>query len=166
MTQARQYGQTNDELFKQSEAQNATTEDKAPQKVLYITVSSDKGLCGGVHSGLSRYTRSMIEKAPSDQETTVIIVGDKSKGQLSRLVPEKIALSFNQVGKDVPTFAEAQTIADQIFALEDLEFDRVEVVYNVFKSMITYEPGFTTVFSEEALKLSRMEIPYSTSEAG
>ena len=153
MTHARQYGLTNDELFKQAEAGTKDEGgDAAAQKVLYITASSDKGLCGGIHSQLSKFTRAQV--AEEEADASVVVIGDKSKAQLSRMLPDKILLTFNQIGKDVPTFAEAQTVADQIYGLEGMDFDRIVIIHNKFKSMISYEPSKITVFSEEALKAS------------
>jgi len=150
MQQARQYGLTNSEVFRQAE----TTAPSTAAKTLYITVSSDKGLCGGIHSSLSKATRRISEEE-SEQNASfgLVVIGDKSKSSLGRMMPDKMMLSFNQIGKDVPTFAEAQTVADQIFA-NDLEFDRVEIVYNKFVSMISYEPATVTVYSEEIFKES------------
>lgn len=53
-----------------------------------------------------------------------MIVGDKSKAQLSRAIPSKIAMSFNGVGKDVPSFADACGIADLILT-SGVKFDSV-----------------------------------------
>lgn len=95
------------ELFKH------TTSDETPsadRKILYLAISSDSGLCGGIHSGISRYVR----KAQASEPGSIVIVGDKSKAQLSRALPQALQVTFNGVGKDVPTFAEASAIADEI----------------------------------------------------
>jgi F-type H+-transporting ATPase subunit gamma len=42
------------------------------------------------------------------------VIGDKPKAQLGRVMSNSIRVSFNGVGKDVPTFAEASAIADEI----------------------------------------------------
>jgi F-type H+-transporting ATPase subunit gamma len=150
MQQARKYGLTNSELFRQAE----TSTPPSAVKTLYITVSSDKGLCGGIHSGLTKATRRIsAEEAEQNASFGLVVVGDKSKSGLSRAMPDKMVLSFNQIGKDVPTFAEAQTVADQIFA-NNIEFDRIEIIYNKFLSMISYEPATVTVYSEDVFKKS------------
>lgn len=150
MTQARQYGLTNSEIFRQAETQ--APESQA--RTLYLTVSSDKGLCGGVHSSLSKATRRRTaEEREQNSSFGLVVIGDKSKGQLSRAMPEKMVLSFNQIGRDVPTFTEAQTVADQIFA-SGFEFDRVEIIYNKFVSMVSYESATVTVYSEDVFEKS------------
>jgi len=68
-------------------------------------------------------------------------------------MPDKFVLSFNQIGKEVPTFAEAQAVADQIFAA-DVQFDRIEIIYNRFVSMLSYEASTVTVYSEDIFEKS------------
>ena len=150
MQQARQYGMTNSEVFRQAETQVPSS----AVKTLYLTVSSDKGLCGGVHSSLTKETRR-VSSVEQEQNATfgLVVIGDKSKTSLSRLMPEKMVLSFNQIGRDVPTFTEAQTVADQIFAT-GVEFDRIEVIHNKFISMMSYEPATITVYSEDVFEKS------------
>ena len=48
--------------------------------------------------------------APGD----LAVIGDKPKAQLSRTNTKDFKVSFSSVGKDVPTFAEASAIADEI----------------------------------------------------
>ena len=68
-------------------------------------------------------------------------------------MPDKFVLSFNQIGKEVPTFAEAQAVTDQIFAA-DVQFDRIEIIYNRFVSMLSYEASTVTVYSEDIFEKS------------
>jgi hypothetical protein len=94
------------ELFKHTSEENPSTD----RKILYLAISSDSGLCGGIHSGISKY----IKRAQAENPGSIAIVGEKSKAQLSRSLPQQIQVTFSGVGKDVPTFAEASTIADEI----------------------------------------------------
>jgi len=79
-----------------------------------------------------------------------MVIGDKSKMQLSRAVAGNIALTFNQVGKDVPTFADAAAIADLI-TTSGVEYDSIIVVHNRFVSALSYEPAFVEVLNAKAL---------------
>ncbi|EJU01478.1 ATP synthase gamma chain [Dacryopinax primogenitus] len=148
MTFAKSYGIANTSIYEHSEAEKTETEGK--KKKLFIVISSDRGLCGGIHSSVSKATRREIE---NDEDSTVVVLGDKSKAQLSRQLPGKIALTFNQIGKDIPTFADAAVIADQIVK-SGIEYDSVSLVYNKFVSAISYEAAVIEVFSEETLKNS------------
>lgn len=145
MDESRNYGQTSNTVFEQAETK--PLEDK---KTLYVVASSDKGLCGGIHSGLSKATRRLLAANP---EADIVILGEKAKAQLSRVAPEKILLSFANVCKDIPTFADAQAIADQI-SLLPTDYASVKIVYNKFINAQSYEATTVEAFSEEAITQS------------
>jgi F-type H+-transporting ATPase subunit gamma len=148
MTESRKYGQTSNSVFEHAETKPLEGDDK---KSLIVVASSDKGLCGGIHSGLTKKVRRMlIEKPNSD----IVVLGEKSKAQLSRSNNKNIALSFAGVGKDIPTFADAQAIADQI-ALLPTDYADVQIVYNKFINATSYEATPIEAFSEEAIANSR-----------
>ncbi|PWN90554.1 ATP synthase F1 gamma [Acaromyces ingoldii] len=153
MQAAKVYGQANNEVFEQSEA---TAPDGGRE--LYIVCSSDKGLCGGIHSSVSKRAKAEFGKhggaaasADSTEGPSIVVLGDKAKAQLSRTLGKNIAVSFNQVGKDVPTFAEASAIADKIVS-SGIKFDKVNIIYNAFVSAISFESRIMQVFSEESLE--------------
>jgi len=150
MNTAKAYGIANTSVYEHSEAEKTESEG-GKKKKLYIVVSSDRGLCGGIHSSVSKATRRAIAEDPS--ESHIVVLGDKSKAQLSRQVPELLSLTFNQIGKDIPTFADAAVIADQIVK-SGVEYDSVSLVYNRFVSAISYEAHVVEVFSEDMLKNS------------
>ncbi len=149
MTESRSYGQTSNTVFEQAETKAMEDEGK---KTLIVVASSDKGLCGGIHSGLSKKTRRMLEE---NSNADLVVIGEKSKAQLSRSSGKKIQLSFAGVGKDVPTFADAQAIADQI-SLLPTDYSNVQIIYNKFINAQSYEATPIEAFSEEAIKNSRM----------
>jgi F-type H+-transporting ATPase subunit gamma len=116
-------------------------------------ISSDKGLCGGIHSSVTKATRRELA-ASSDPTSPIMVIGDKSKAQLSRGVPKNLALTFNQIGRDIPTFADAAGVADLVVK-SGVKWDQVVIVYNKFVSAISYEAATMVVLNEEALKESR-----------
>ncbi|CCJ28344.1 unnamed protein product [Pneumocystis jirovecii] len=145
MEKAKVYGLSHEELFIHSKT-------KVPEnpKTLYVVCSSDKGLCGGVHSQITKMTRKLIEKNPEGQ---IIVLGDKAKMQLSRYIPKNIIMSFSHVGKDIPRFSDAQAIAHEIL-LSKKEFDTIDIIYNQLKSTVSYIPIIRTVYSEQVFKNS------------
>ncbi|KAM0804056.1 ATP synthase F1, gamma subunit [Usnea florida] len=147
MVESRSYGETSNTVFEKAETKPIESEDK---KSLIIVCSSDKGLCGGIHSGLSRATRRMLEKKPNSD---IAVIGEKSKAQLGRSNGKSIVLSFAGAGKDVPTFTDAQAIADQISLLPTAYAD-VQILYNKFINATSYEPTPIEAFSEEAIRES------------
>ena len=151
MTESRNYGQTSNTVFENAETKPVEGEGK---KTLIVVASSDKGLCGGIHSGLSKKARRMLEQKP---DADLVVIGEKSKAQLSRSSGKNIVLSFAGVGKDVPTFADAQAIADQICLLPT-DYSDVQIIYNKFINATSYEPVPIEAFSEEAIANSRSYI--------
>jgi F-type H+-transporting ATPase subunit gamma len=134
MRNAKGYGAANSEVFSSAEAgKEEASADRAAEKVLWIVSSSDRGLCGGIHSSVSKRFRKEVGAAAG--ESQVVVLGDKSKAQLSRATPEAIVLTFNQIGKQVPTFQDACAIASLI---EDsrAEFDKVNLIYNKVVSAV------------------------------
>jgi F0F1-type ATP synthase gamma subunit len=81
---------------------------------IFITVSSDRGLCGGVHSAITKNVKRSI--MAQNGEGSIIALGDKTKTQLSREFRKNMKMNFNQLGKNVPTFLEASLITDKILA--------------------------------------------------
>lgn len=128
MRVAKEYGAANVEVFNESNIEKSAEGGK---KTLWIVVSSDRGLCGGIHSSVSKAAKKALAEgdAGPNPDVPVVVLGDKPKQQLSRAIPNNLVLSFNQIGKAVPTFADACAIADQIEASK-VEYDNVKIVYN------------------------------------
>lgn len=148
MNDSRVYGETSNEVFKQAET---AVPEEAEKKTLIIVCSSDKGLCGGIHSGMSRFIRKLQAEG---EKFDLAIIGEKCRSQLSRTSAQDIKLSFAGIGKDIPTFADAQAIADQVIMLPN-EYTDVKILYNRFINATSYEPTFIEAFSEEAILASR-----------
>lgn len=150
MTASRSYGQASNSVFEEAETKATEAEGK---KQLLVICSSDKGLCGGIHSGLSRATRKIFNETSTP--TDLVILGEKCKAQLGRSNAKNIVLNFAGVGKDVPTFSDAQAIADQISLLPG-DYSSVKIMYNKFLNAQSYEPTIIEAFSEEDIAASRM----------
>jgi F-type H+-transporting ATPase subunit gamma len=148
MGDARSYGQTSNTVFEKAETKAIEGEGK---KTLIVVCSSDKGLCGGIHSGMSRKTRKMLLENP---EADLVVIGEKCKSQLGRSNSKNIVLNFAGAGKNVPTFADSSAISDQIMLLPT-EYASVQLIYNKFINATSYEPVVIEAFSEEAITQSR-----------
>jgi F-type H+-transporting ATPase subunit gamma len=168
MQNGKQYGVANSGMFDllflvYGHSNVCTTEvfqhsspESPPKRKLFIVVSSDKGLCGGIHSSVSKFTRQVLKDTehPVEETSPVMVIGDKSKAQLSRAIPQNIALSFNQIGRDIPTFSDAAGVADLVLKSK-AEYDSIAIVYNRFVSALSYEPAVVEVANEGSLKESR-----------
>ena len=159
MGQAKDFGIANNELSQHTKPE----EGAAKKNKLFVVISSDKGLCGGIHSSVSKATRRALksDKIADNLDafevegtSPVMVIGDKSKAQLSRHVPKNIVMSFNQIGRDIPTFADAAGVADLIVK-SGVQYDSIVLVYNRFVSSLSYEPTYVEVRNESGLESSR-----------
>jgi len=155
MGQAKEYGVANIELSKHTEPEDSS----AKQRKLFLVISSDKGLCGGIHSSVSKATRRALKSEPVvegakpmsvDADSPVMVVGDKSKAQISRALPDNLVMTFNQIGRDIPTFSDAAGVADLVVK-SGAEYDSIVIVYNRFVSSLSYEPVAVEVRNEQGL---------------
>ena len=67
----------------------------SPQLILSF---EDRGLCGGIHSTITREIKQILAEDPKSK---IFIVGDKVRGQLVRFYPGNICGVFSDVGKKV-----------------------------------------------------------------
>merc|ERR1711977_623308 len=148
MNESRTYGETSNTVYDEAETKALEGEN---QKKLLVVCSSDKGLCGGIHSGLTRAVRRLMNEEPADYD--LVILGEKCRAQLSRGNAKQISLTFTNIGKDIPTFADAQAIADQISLLSQ-DYSETKIMYNKFVNAQAYEPTVIPAYSEEAVTQS------------
>jgi F-type H+-transporting ATPase subunit gamma len=124
-------------------------------------VSSDKGLCGGVHSSLSKLLRRTLigPEATADPASPIVVIGDKAKAQLSRHLVKNFLLTVNQIGKDVPTFTDAAGVVDLV-AQSGVQYDSVRPPVNFTGTRRNvdargYRQSFYTTSMSRRLRTSR-----------
>ncbi|XP_046387781.1 ATP synthase subunit gamma, mitochondrial [Ischnura elegans] len=128
-------------------AEVATPEAEKPQKLI-IAITSDRGLCGAVHSSVARNIKN--ELATEAENTKVICVGDKSRGILQMFYRNNIILVANEIGRKPPTFQDAALLADKIFQ-SGYNFTSGKIVYNRFKSVVSYATSELPLYSLPAV---------------
>ena len=70
-------------FYDKSECESEITKPKH----LVIALSSDRGLCGAIHSSICKAIRtSMVQRPQGGAETKIIAVGDKSRAFFVRYV--------------------------------------------------------------------------------
>merc|ERR1712038_703358 len=114
-------------------------EDEAPAgKELYVALTSDRGLCGGIHSSICKTIRNELLEKPSLDNVGIICVGDKSRAQISRMFKENILAVGSEIGRLPPQFGDAAKIANAILN-SGYEFDTGKMFYNKFRSVVSYK---------------------------
>lgn len=58
--------------------------DEQKPNHLMVLVSSDRGLCGGVHSSLAKAAKAVIAEQPSTVNTMLVPCGDKARTILQK----------------------------------------------------------------------------------
>ena len=66
------------------DAEGKVVPAEAGQKELYVALTSDRGLCGAIHSSICKAIRNELLEKPNLDNVAIICVGDKSRAQLAR----------------------------------------------------------------------------------
>mmetsp|Transcript_19723 Transcript_19723/g.60783 ORF Transcript_19723/g.60783 Transcript_19723/m.60783 type:complete len:301 (-) Transcript_19723:56-958(-) len=120
------------------------TEGLADHSVV-VAISSDKGLCGGVHSAVARGLRTINARLKTDNKTmSVIAVGEKGRSQLRRMVGDSLTAAFVNIPPPY-NFGYASTVAQTALETDAEKAGAIAVVYNVFVSAIAYAPTIKTI---------------------
>jgi F-type H+-transporting ATPase subunit gamma len=115
---------------------------KFPSHNLIICCYTDKGLCGGVNTVLSRMIKGLCNSLDAQGKTyELVVLGDKGKSQLSRSHGNKISRSV--LNRNLPYSFDLACGLAQDCMNED--YEGVHVVYNHFKSAIEYLPSIKTI---------------------
>ena len=106
---------------------------------LIVVASSNRGLCGGFNSTITRAVRLRIMELRNDGKTVKLFcVGRKGREQLQREFGSLIIETSEETDKRGPGYDEADTIGQKITTLfETGGFDVCTIVYNHFKSVMT-----------------------------
>jgi len=121
------------------------TFEELPQKSLLVAFSSDKGLCGGINSFVTRGVRGIVQKIDDQsKECDIAVVGDKGRAQLSRAVPEKITRSCTEVVSP-GTFALSSAVAAELLDAGAKDYDAVVIVYNSYVNAGTYNQMYKVI---------------------
>lgn len=117
---------------------------------LVIALTSDRGLCGAVHSSVVKKIRAIMATDPNAGKIKIVCIGDKSKLMLAKQFPQNMLLLFNDFGKRPPQFGDAVRVAQAILN-SGYEFDEGMLIYNRFKSVVSYNTTEMPLFSFEAI---------------
>jgi len=116
-----------------------------PQKNLIVPITSDKGLCGGVNSFISRGTRNCVVKLSSmGKQCDIVVIGDKGKSQMRRILGEKIIRSATEIGSP-GCFTLASALATEIIAVGSKKYDAIMIIYNSFVNAAIYQQVYKVI---------------------
>jgi len=139
------------------ELEDATYEE-LPQRTLIVPFTSDKGLCGGVNSFISRGVKNCIKQLHKQgKECDVVIIGDKGRAQLRRFVGESILRTATDVVSP-GNFNLASGLTSELIKAGAADYDAVLLMYNSYVNAAVYKqmykvvlPFVTDVETDESL---------------
>ena len=125
-----------------STERNLLTGDEKDQVHLLILFTSERGLCGGFNSIVTRTLRDKIENLIDQNKTVKIVcVGKKGYDILKRQYSEMITEVIDMRAVKSITYQDAKNISDKVVKMFfDDEFDKCSIFYNEFKSVISQIP--------------------------
>jgi F-type H+-transporting ATPase subunit gamma len=136
---------------RQEDLSHPLLEVRPEQKILFIVVTGDRGLCGAFNSNITR-TAQVFIREHSGQEIKVVAIGRKGRDFLRRRqVP--IRAEFVNIFSRLD-YGNAKDIAETVMqAYSEAEVDAVYILYNEFKSVIQQR-----IVVEKILPVSRVEV--------
>ncbi|XP_059303706.1 ATP synthase subunit gamma, mitochondrial-like [Lycium ferocissimum] len=121
------------------------------KKNVIVTISADKGLCGGINSTSVKISRALhkLNSGP-EKENKYVVLGEKAKAQLVRDSKKDIELIMTELQKNPLNYTQVSVMADDI--LKNVEFDALRIVFNKFQSVVSFLPTVSTILSPEVVE--------------
>jgi len=140
--------------------------NKETPKNLYVAITSDRGLAGGVHSSICKAIRADLHEMTPEAaaNTKVICVGDKSRAFMARYFPKNLILVGSEIGRLPPQFGDAAAVANAILN-SGAEYDQGKMLYNKYKSVVSYDTTAIPIFSQETVMGAEKITAYDSVDA-
>lgn len=122
--------------------------DEPPETTVLLAISSDKGLCGGINSRVVKEVKLMTA---GENPPKVMVVGSKGRDGLARTHSQYLDKTIDETYTMPVTFSMASFIAEQLLTHE---VDEYTMLYNKFKSVISFDVVPMTMKSPAALGMS------------
>ena len=117
------------------------------QRYLLVVATSERGLCGGFNSSITRLASQSARKLLEEgKDVKFICVGKKGKAALNREFGKHIIEFFDFSEVRNLSFSEGDSVAKKIITLfSDDSFDICQLYYSKFESVLTQIPTEQTI---------------------
>ena len=114
-------------------------EQRTPEKVVIVVITSNKGLCGAFNANIIKTVNHLVEEQYAAQHAAgnvkLVCIGKKGYEQLHAHYP---VMEHNDELLDAPEFTTIASICDQLTqGFLKHEIDKVDIVYNQFLNAAT-----------------------------
>jgi F-type H+-transporting ATPase subunit gamma len=132
------------------DSDNKYAQKRIVKKVLIVSITSNRGLCGGFNSNIFKKSTELASSVYNDSDVSFVAIGKKGNDFLQK--------SFNVESNHIDIFdnlnmQSVSLIAESLmekFVNED--FDKIDIIYNKFKNAATQ-----VVVNEQFLPISDIE---------
>jgi F-type H+-transporting ATPase subunit gamma len=115
--------------------------EREVNRVGYIVISSDRGLCGGLNSNLFRkLVRDMLEWKNQGVEADICAIGQKG-ASFFRNYGGNVVAALTHLGDNPSAEELIGNVKVMLDAFEEGRIDRLYVVHNEFVNTMTQQPG-------------------------
>ena len=158
-------GSISNKVVSTSSERNLLTGTGDDQVQLLILFTSERGLCGGFNSSITKMMREKIEDLKKLNKTVKIIcMGKKGYDILKRKYNDLIIDVIDMKAIKSVSYQDAKDISQKIIKMYfDNEFDTCSIFYNKFKSVIDQIPTHQKILPIENEKNNDLELNSSTS---
>ena len=132
------------------DSDNKYAQKRNLKKVLIVSITSNRGLCGGFNSNIFKKSTELANSVYNDSDVSFVAIGKKGNDFLQKsfnVESNHIDIFDNLDMENVSLIAESLM---EMFINED--FDKIDIVYNKFKNAATQ-----VVVSEQFLPISDVE---------
>ncbi len=117
------------------EAGSVYAVERPVQKVLVVTITSNRGLCGAFNSNVIKQSISLKENEYKDKEVHFMAIGKKGNDLLRK--KNTVSANHSKVYDDL-SFDSVADIAEELMSLfAEGTYDHIVLVYNKFKNAAT-----------------------------
>ncbi|CAM1349844.1 MULTISPECIES: ATP synthase F1 subunit gamma [Tenacibaculum] len=121
-----------------SDAGGAYSTQREVNKVLLVTITSNRGLCGGFNSSIIKETVKTINETYNGVTVDLFTIGKKGNDILSK--ENNVIENRNDIFDEL-TFDNVALVAEQLMDLYvGGSYDKIEIIYNRFKNAATQIP--------------------------
>ena len=135
-------------------SRNLLTGSDEDKTYLLVLFTSERGLCGGFNSQISKSLKEkIVELQKQNKEVKIICIGKKGYDIIKRQYNELIVDTIDLSEIKSVQYGDAKEISDKIIKMYfDAEFDKCLIFYNKFKSVISQVPTEQQVVPAEIVE--------------
>eukprot|EP01114_Cavostelium_apophysatum_P016482 TRINITY_DN469_c0_g1_i1.p1 TRINITY_DN469_c0_g1~~TRINITY_DN469_c0_g1_i1.p1 ORF type:complete len:316 (+),score=68.71 TRINITY_DN469_c0_g1_i1:60-1007(+) len=128
--------------------------DLKGKKNLFVVLSTDKGMCGGINAGTYRFVRDLLRerKQQIGIVPSIISIGELAGRPLARMFPQETQWHAAQFYKHGVSFPVVSFLAEKILKADA---DVITLVYNFYVNQISYEISTREFLMPSAIEENR-----------